>query len=118
MKKLFGVLLISSAVLGLSSCYQNPDYGVGIIVVKDANQFRVPAAEITLSQPGQTGAGIPFQVGYTDQNGEYSYKHIDPNTDLAVEVILNIAAKKGNKIGQGVIRIKPGEVETEDVIIY
>lgn len=117
MKKIFVIFLILSGVLPLSSCYQNPDYGVGIITVLDANDFRVPSAQVTLSQPGN-GAGIIFAEGYTDSNGEFKYTHIPPQTGLAVEVILNVNVVKDTAIGAGIIRIKPDEVSEVTVRIY
>lgn len=97
----------------LTSCYSTPEPGVGIIIVKDYNQFRIPAAEITLEQ----SPGIPYQVGYTDQNGEYRYTFPHPDTDQPVEVILNVFAKKGSQNGQGMIRIKPGETTTTEILM-
>lgn len=117
MKKLFVAFLIVSSVFSLTSCYQDPDYGVGIVTVLDANDFRVPSAQVTLSQPGN-GAGIIFVEGYTDSNGEFKYTHVPPQTDLAVEVILNVNVKKDNAIGAGIIRIKPDELSEVTVRIY
>jgi hypothetical protein len=117
MKKLFVTFLMITGVLSLSSCYQNPDYGVGIITVLDANDFRVPSAHVTLSQPGN-GAGIIYAEGYTDSNGEFKYTHVPPQTGLAVEVILNVNVVKDNAIGAGIIRIKPDEISEVTIRIY
>jgi hypothetical protein len=117
MKKLFVTFLMITGVFSLSSCYQNPDYGVGIITVLDANDFRVPSAHVTLSQPGN-GAGIIYAEGYTDSNGEFKYTHVPPQTGMAVEVILNVNVVKDNAIGAGIIRIKPDELSEVTVRIY
>lgn len=117
MKKIVVALLVISGVFSLTSCYQNPDYGVGIVIVLDANDFRVPSAKVTLSQPGD-GSGIILVEGYTDSNGEFKYTHVPPQTGMAVEVILNVNVVKDNAIGAGIIRIKPGEVSEATIRIY
>lgn len=108
--KFFAPLIL---VFSLVSCYSTPDPGIGTIIVKDQNQFRIPAAEVTLEQY----PGIPYNVGYTDQNGEYRYTFPHPDTDQPVEVILNVFAKKGNQNGQGMIRITPGKNTSVEIIM-
>lgn len=114
MKKivLFGFIL-STISISLTSCYQDPEPGVAVVVVLDANEFKVPSATVTLSQPGQNGNGIILVTGFTDISGKFAYTH-----EPALEVILNIAVAKDNKSGQGVIRVKPDETTTEEVTIY
>ncbi|MCZ2442214.1 MAG: hypothetical protein LC101_00300 [Flavobacteriales bacterium] len=118
MKKILFIAVLIGIVSSFSSCYQDPDYGVGIVTVLDANDFRVASAEVVLSQPGQNGAGIILVQGYTDLNGEFKYTHEPPQTQLATEVILNVSVKKDNAIGAGIIRIKPNEVTNVTVRIY
>ncbi|MBE2246768.1 MAG: hypothetical protein IAE67_05885 [Candidatus Competibacteraceae bacterium] len=118
MRKLLLFTLLIGSIFSFSSCYQDPDYGVGIVTVLDANDFRVASAEVVLSQPGQNGQGIILVQGYTDPNGEFKYTHEPPQTDLATEVILNVSVQKDNAIGAGIIRIKPNEVATVTVRIY
>lgn len=118
MKKFAAAFVLFAVVLGMSSCYTDPAPGTGVVIVLDANDFRVPAAYVKLSQPGQSGNGIIINEGYTDNNGEYAYTHTDPETGLALEVILNIYASKDGKVGQGIIRIKPEETSFEEVRIF
>lgn len=118
MKKIIYIFLVSIAIVSFGSCYTNPDPGTGVIIVLDANDFRVPAAYVRLSQPGQTGAGIIINEGFTGNDGEYAYSHTDPENGMALEVILNIYAEKDGKVGQGIIRIKPEETSTETVHIF
>jgi hypothetical protein len=117
MRNLFIFLSIITVSLTFSGCYEDPTYGVGIVTVLDQNDFKVPSAEVTLSQQGN-GSGVILEQGYTDGNGQFKYTHVPPQTDLAVEVILNVNVQKGNYIGAGIIRIKPNEVSTVDIKIY
>ena len=113
MKKYLLFVLIAVGAGALTSCYKDPDPGTGKVIVIDVNDFRVPSADVKLSQPGQLGTGYIVNEGLTDQNGEYSYTHTP-----ALEVILNISATFGAATGQGIIRIKPNETSTETVKIY
>ena len=118
MKKLALVFVISIGVAASYSCYGDPKPGTGVVIVVDENDFRVPAATVQLSQPGQLGTGFIINEGLTGANGEYSYTHEDPNVDMGLEVILEISASLGSATGQGIIRIKPDETSTETVKIY
>lgn len=118
MKRIFGILLLVITVSAMSSCYQDPEPGTGVVTVIDENDFRVPSATVTLSQPGQLGTGFIVNEGLTNMNGEYSYTHVDPAVDMGLEVILNISATFGTAVGQGIIRIKPNETSHETVKIY
>jgi hypothetical protein len=118
MKRVFLLFALCTAVITMNSCYSDPAPGVGTIVVLDPQDFRVPAAYVRLSQPGQSGNGIILNEGYTGINGEYSYEHTDPTTGLALEVILDIYASSNGRVGQGIIRIKPGETTVEEVTIF
>jgi hypothetical protein len=118
MKKLALIFVIAVGVAASYSCYGEPKAGTGNVIVIDENDFRVPAATVQLSQPGQLGTGYIVNEGLTNQNGEYSYTHQDPNVDMGLEVILEISATFGTATGQGIIRIKPDETSTETVKIY
>lgn len=118
MKKLALIFVIAVGVAASYSCYGEPGPGTGKVIVIDENDFRVPAATVQLSQPGQLGTGFIVNEGLTDMNGEYSYTHQDPNVDMGLEVILEISATLGTATGQGIIRIKPDETSTETVKIY
>ncbi len=118
MKKLALIFVIAIGLGASYSCYSEPGPGTGRVIVVDENDFRVPAATVQLSQPGQLGTGFIVNEGLTDMNGEYSYTHQDPNVDMGLEVILDISATYGTATGQGIIRIKPDETSTETVKIY
>lgn len=118
MKKFLLFFVIAVGVGAFSSCYEPPKPGTGKVIVIDINDFRVPSADVKLSQPGQLGTGFIINEGLTNQNGEYSYTHEDPQVDMGLEVILNISATYGTAVGQGIIRIKPNETSTETVKIY
>lgn len=118
MKKYFYLFFLAVGIVSFSSCYSDPDPGVGNVIVLDANDFRVPAAYVKLSQPGQSGAGIIINEGFTGPDGMYSYTFVFPDNDLALEAILNIYAESNGKVGSGLIRIKPGETATETVHIF
>lgn len=112
MKKL-GLILAIGFGLGFTSCYQEPSPGTGTVIVLDANDFRVPSADVKLSQPGSLGTGYIVVEGITDASGEFDYTHAP-----ALEVILDVSASFGTKVGQGSIRIKPNETSSEEVRIY
>jgi len=118
MKKQLLFLLIAIGLSASYSCYEAPKPGTGKVIVIDINDFRVPSADVKLSQPGQLGTGFIVDEGLTNQNGEYSYTHEDPNVDMGLEVILNISATYGSAVGQGIIRIKPDETSSETVKVY
>ena len=99
MKKLALFIAILLAVGGFSSCYEAPGPGTGKVIVIDVNDFRVPSATVKLSQPGQLGTGYIVNEGLTNQNGEYSYTHDDPNVDMGLEVILDLSATYGTAVG-------------------
>jgi hypothetical protein len=118
MKKFLLIFIIAMGIGASYSCYENPKPGTGKVIVVDINDFRVPSADVKLSQPGQLGSGYIVNEGLTNQNGEYSYTHEDPAVDMGLEVILNISATFGTAVGQGIIRIKPNETSVETVKIY
>ncbi len=118
MKKYLLLVVIAIGVGASYSCYEPPGPGTGKVIVIDVNDFRVPSATVQLSQPGQLGTGFIINEGLTNMNGEYSYTHVDPSTDMGLEVILDISATDGVAVGQGIIRIKPDETSTETVKIY
>lgn len=122
MKRILIISSLALATLSLNSCYTDPDPGTGVIVVTDGDDFRVPTAYVKLWQEGQLGTGTIIYQGYTDNNGELSYTHRDAQTGLGLEVILSVYAEKiinsQLRTGQGIIRIKPGEVSTEIIRIF
>ena len=111
MKKIVFVLVIVSGIM-LSSCYEEPSPGTGIVKVVDINYLRIPGADVTLSQPGN-GTGYIVNYGLTNMYGEYSYTH-----EPALEVILNIDVTSSAGSGTEIIRITPGETTTKTVMIY
>jgi len=116
MKKLSFLVVVAIATV-FTSCYQEPQPGTAKITVVDLNDFRVPSATVTLTQPGQLNTGYIVNEGLTNMNGEYSYTHIDQRVNMGVEVILNIKAVDGPKDGVGIIRIIPGQTTTETIKI-
>jgi len=117
MKKLTTGFILFSAILGFTSCYEDPKAGTAKIIVVDSYDFRVPSANVQLSQPG-IGHGYINVSGLTDLNGEFLYTHQDFQVDHGLEVILDIDATYNTSVGQGIIRIKPGETTTQTVKIY
>lgn len=107
MKKI-ALMLTLGLVVGLTSCYQEPQFGTAKITVVDLNDFRVPNANVTLSQDGSH----IISEGLTDMQGEYNYTH-----DPALEVILDVEATEGTRTGNGSIRIKPNQTSQEIVRI-
>lgn len=89
----------------LHSCYKEPKPGTARIIVIDENQLRVPYATVKLVN------GNVNMVGNTDYTGIATFEN-------KLEVILNVEAKKGDKIGTGICRIRPGETITEVITIY
>lgn len=98
-------LLAISATFSLQSCYKQPGTGDARIIVIDENQLRVPYATVRLYQ------GDINEVSSTDYDGVVLFEN-------QLEVILNVEAKKGAKIGSGIARIKPDQTITEVVTIY
>lgn len=130
--------LTSLAFLGLSlslvGCYSSPEPGVAVITVLDANDFRVPEAQVRFYQSGN-GQGIIDEMRFTNLQGvctfihaKSAYQEIDEDTgrslialcgdDAYCEVILNVTATAQNKLGTTIVRIKPGETIQETVRIY
>lgn len=89
----------------LQSCYKEPGPGTARIIVIDENKLRVPYASVRLVN------GNVNMTGTTDHDGVALFQN-------KLEVILNVEAKKGNKIGTGIARIRPGETITEVITIY
>jgi hypothetical protein len=97
-------LTLVSAPL-MQSCYKEPGPGTARIIVIDENKLRVPYASVRMVN------GNVNLVGTTDFDGIALFEN-------KLEVILNVEAKKGNKIGTGIARIRPGETITEVITIY
>ncbi len=138
MLKRFTSLALFGLSLTLAGCYSSPEPGVAVITVLDANDFRVPEAEVRFYQ---SGASVGTQIGIIDQmrftnlqgvctfiHGKSSYQVIDEDSgrslvalcgdDAYCEVILNVTATAQNKFGTTIVRIKPGETIQETVRIY
>jgi hypothetical protein len=88
----------------LNSCYKEPDPGLGRVIVIDANKTRVPNATVKLSQ------GQIKETFVSDYKGEVEYTS-------ELEVILNVDVKRNAATGSGILRVKPGEVNTTVVQI-
>lgn len=71
----------------------------------DENRYRVPNASVRLSN------GNINETLMTDVNGTCVYEN-------KLEVILNVEAKRGTKVGSGILRVKPGFTNTTVVTIY
>jgi hypothetical protein len=117
MKQLLFILVITIGIGASYSCYKDPGAGAGIITVVDNNDFKVPSATVKLSQPGQNNTGFIINEGLTDQSGEYSYTHQDFQVDFGTEVILNVSASEGGRVGSTIIHIRPDETTRETVTI-
>lgn len=98
-------LLTIISVPMMQSCYKKPGPGTARIIVIDENQLRVPFANVRLNN-----GNVDF-VDVTDVNGIANFEN-------ELEVILNVEAKKGPKVGVGIARIRPGETITEVITIY
>lgn len=98
-------IMAVSATFSLQSCYKVPKEGSARIIVIDENQLRVPFATVRLFR-----ADVSF-AGTTDHNGIVLFENL-------LEVILTVEAKRANKVGTGVARIKPDQTITEVVTIY
>lgn len=108
MRKPVTILLFLLAVTVtplFQACYKAPGEGTARILVIDENQLRVPYASVTLSQ------GSINMAGTTDFEGKAEFTN-------ELEVILSVEAKKGDKQGEGIARIKPGETITEVITIF
>lgn len=106
-KPAFFILFLITVIAtpSLQSCYKEPGEGTARIIVIDENQLRVPYASVRLVQ------GDVNMIDNTDYNGIAEFEN-------KLEVILNVEAKKGSKIGTGIARIRPGETITEVITIY
>jgi len=105
MKKIFHILFLVTLSVSWSSCYKEPKPGIGRVIVIDDKKFRVPNAQVKLSN------GNINETLMTDVNGECKYEN-------KLEVILNVNVKRGTKIGSGILRVKPGQTNTSVITIY
>jgi hypothetical protein len=99
------ILLTLAVAPSMQSCYKEPGPGTARIIVIDENKLRVPYATVRLVN------GNVNLVGSTDFEGIAEFNN-------KLEVILNVEAKKQDKIGTGIARIRPGETITEVITIY
>jgi hypothetical protein len=113
MRKCILFFMLAIGIGGSYSCYQDPKPGVGQVIVLDANEFRVPGAEVRFYQQGQTGNGYIDVTMITDMHGECAYTH-----EPTLEVVLNVHASLGSRYGQTIIDIEPGKTVTKKVTIY
>lgn len=112
------ILLLIIPVLSFTSCYTDPDPGVGKVTVLDQHDFRVPGAEVTFSQAGQNNTGIVLYTTYSDNNGEASYTYVYPPNEMALPVIADVDVTKDNLSGTGIVRIDPGKTAAITVHLY
>ena len=110
MKKIILSIVVASGLL-LTSCYKAPEDGVAKIIVVDTNDFRVPAANITLTGPPGSFINVS---GMSNLSGEWIYTH-----DPALAVILNVHVESstGPESGDGIIRITPDETSSATIKI-
>lgn len=104
-KRLLPFIFLFSSFLSFWGCYKEPRPGIGRVIVIDENKYRVPNASVRLSN-GNINESL-----MTDVNGICVYEN-------KLEVILNVEAKRGTKVGSGILRVKPGFTNTTVITIY
>jgi hypothetical protein len=120
MKKIVLFTLVAASLISLSSCRKKMDT-VAHIYVKDETNASVSNAMVVLygTNTQQTPQQVAvFDTAYTNANGlaTFNYNEIYQLGQAGVAV-LDIKAQKGNKIGQGIIKIEAEKVNEETVFI-
>jgi hypothetical protein len=120
MKKFLIFLIALSAGTSLSSCRKKKDT-IANIYVRDESDKLVDGAMVVLY--GTNTSGTPQQVAvydttYTNSSGLASFNYNDLyQLGQAGVAVLDIKAKKQNKIGQGIIKIEAEKTNEETVYI-
>ena len=120
MKKILLIALAATSLVSLSSCRKNMDTFADIYV-KDETNASVSNAMVVLY--GTNTQSTPQQVAvydttYTNINGlaTFNYNELYQLGQAGVAV-LDIKAQKGNKVGQGIIKIEAEKINEETVYI-
>jgi hypothetical protein len=120
MKKILFFALAATSLVSLSACRKKMDT-VAHIYVKDETNASVSNAMVVLygTNTQQTPQQVAvFDTAYTNVNGlaTFNYNELYQLGQAGVAV-LDIKAQKGNKIGQGIIKIEAEKVNEETVFI-
>ncbi len=120
MKKILLFAIAATSLVSLSACRKKMDT-VAHIYVKDETNASVSNAMVVLY--GTNTQQTPQQVAvydttYTNSNGlaTFNYNELYQLGQAGVAV-LDIKAQKGNKTGQGIIKIEAEKVNEETVFI-
>ncbi|NBR13714.1 MAG: hypothetical protein EBQ94_09335 [Flavobacteriales bacterium] len=127
MKNIFILLVACTIVLSMGSCRKKGDT-IANIYVRDEGSTAVENATVVLfgtstgspvgTPPGTVGLVNLRDTLYTNSSGLASFNLNDVyQLGQAGVAILNVTAKKANKIGQGIIKIEPETVNEETVFI-
>jgi hypothetical protein len=120
MKKILIIALAATSLVSLSSCRKKMDT-VAHIYVKDETNSSVSNAMVVLygTNTQQTPQQVAvYDTAYTNVNGlaTFNYNELYQLGQAGVAV-LDIKAQKGNKVGQGIIKIEAEKVNEETVYI-
>ena len=120
MKKLILLSFAEVTLVSLTSCRKKLDT-IAHIYVKDETNASVSNAMVVLygtntqSTPQQVAV---YDTAYTNANGLASFNYNELyQLGQAGVAVLDIKAQKGNKVGQGIIKIEPEMVNEETVYI-
>ena len=120
MKKFILLSFAAITLVSLTSCRKKLDT-IAHIYVKDETNASVSNAMVVLygtntqSTPQQVAV---YDTAYTNANGlaTFNYNELYQLGQAGVAV-LDIKAQKGNKVGQGIIKIEPETINEETVYI-
>ena len=120
MKKILLIALAATSLVSLSACRKKMDT-VAHIYVKDETNASVSNAMVVLygTNTQQTPQQVAvYDTAYTNVNGlaTFNYNELYQLGQAGVAV-LDIKAQKGNKVGQGIIKIEAEKVNEETVFI-
>ena len=120
MKKLIILSFAATTLFSLTSCRKKLDT-IAHIYVKDETNASVTNAMVVLygtntqSTPQQVAV---YDTAYTNANGLASFNYNELyQLGQAGVAVLDIKAQKGNKVGQGIIKIEPETINEETVYI-
>lgn len=120
MKKILLIAIAAVTLASLSACRKKMDT-IAHIYVKDEANASVSNAMVVLygtntqTTPQQVAV---FDTSYTNANGlaTFNYNELYQLGQAGVAV-LDIKAQKGNKIGQGIIKIEAEKINEETIFI-
>lgn len=112
-------LFLSIGMLTFLGCRKKKDT-VAEITVRNSNGSTVADAQVILyptgSQQGSTINESIYDTAYTNQEGKARFSFNDVyQLGQAGVLVLNIRAKSGTSVGEGIIKIEE-EVETEETV--